>query len=184
MGTFSRPKRRAGCPKHGVCAWVLGLHFLFCHPAQSGAPFAPRTRCHPDRSAAQFAARSGGIVATPHPTLAPSTMNSRTLKLLNFQLSTFGSSTSSPLFSLSPPQKSTLQFPRALPQDIPCPLRLHRQRLPQPHGRIHRATRCLRRHRSFQRRPFPARLHPRFHPASPPKQRFLPRRSFLQAHLA
>jgi len=41
----------AGCPRHGLCAWVLGFH-SFCEPA---CPLRPRRHpratksCHSDR---------------------------------------------------------------------------------------------------------------------------------------
>ena len=57
-----------------------------------------------------------------------------------------------------------LQFLHAAPRaQTPRPVRLHRQRLSQSHGRSHRSPARFRHHGTFQRRPVSARSHCRSH---------------------
>jgi hypothetical protein len=61
--------RGAGCPRHGVCAWVFGSSSLresLCPPRCPFFSFVATWACHPDRSAALYAAPSGGIAAHSH----------------------------------------------------------------------------------------------------------------------
>ena len=138
----------------------------------SATQFAVRPHCHLDRSAAPFWGTQRRDLGNFPSNFSSLPLNSHTLQLLNsltfnLQLLTLqplllssltpvltvlpSSVTSVPpfLFFLSPPRKSALQFPRVPAPDIPCPVRLHRQRLSQPHGRIHRSPRGLRHHRTL-----------------------------------
>ena len=125
---------RAGCPRHGVCAWVLG----FSSDCESPVFIPPLpTKCHPDRSgpifssAPLFGASGRAVEGSWH---TPSRFLHPWFQALLFAFLAFLCDLCAPssVISVLPSLSAFLPLPPQRRQKLPHPQRIDHVRLLQP----------------------------------------------------